>query len=92
MSKSYLPSFIHIVGLEPAGAISRKSKVVAAPSAARNTMNPPPPMLPAVGWVTASAKAVAMAPSTALPPLLMTCQPTSEAMSLCDTTMPPAAR
>ena len=34
-SKSYLPSFIHIVGFAPAGAISRKSKVVAVPSAAR---------------------------------------------------------
>jgi hypothetical protein len=35
MSKSYLPSFIHIVGFAPAGAISRKSKVVVVPSPPR---------------------------------------------------------
>ena len=33
-------------------------------------MNPPPPMLPALGCVTASANAVATAASTALPPFL----------------------
>ena len=37
-------------------------------SAARTTMKPPPPMLPALGCVTASAKAVATAASTAEPP------------------------
>ena len=92
MSKSYLPSFIHIVGFEPAGAVSRKSNVVAVPSAPRNTMKPPPPMLPAVGCVTARASAVAMAPSMALPPFLITVQPTSDAMSLAEMTMPPRAR
>jgi hypothetical protein len=51
-------------------------------------MKPPPPMLPAVGCVTASASAVATAPSMALPPSRMTFQPTPDAMSLCDTTMP----
>ena len=55
-------------------------------------MKPPPPILPAVGWVTASAKAVATAPSTALPPSRITFQPTSEAMSLCDTTIARRAR
>ena len=49
-------------------------------------------MLPAVGWVTASAKAVATAPSMALPPSRITFQPTSEAMSLCDTTIALRAR
>ena len=29
---------------------------VLVPSGSRITMNPPPPMLPAVGWVTPSAK------------------------------------
>ena len=55
-------------------------------------MNPPPPILPAVGWVTASAKAVATAPSMALPPSRITVQPTSEAMSLCETTIARRAR
>ncbi len=49
-------------------------------------------MLPAAGWVTASAKAVATAPSMALPPSRITFQPTSDAMSLCDTTMALRAR
>lgn len=44
------------------------------------------------GCVTARANAVATAASMALPPDLITCQPTSEAMSLCDTTMPVLAR
>src|SRR5690242_200715 len=42
-------------------------------------MNPPPPMLPALGCVTASANAVATAASTALPPLFRIAAPTSEA-------------
>ena len=61
-------------------------------SAARKTRKPPPPMLPAVGCVTASANAVATAASTALPPSRMTWKPTSEAMSLCDTTIALRAR
>src|SRR5262249_38499918 len=51
-------------------------------------MNPPPPMLPAKGCVTASANAVATAASTALPPLARIDAPTSEAMSDDDTTSP----
>ena len=54
--------------------------------------NPPPPMLPAVGWVTARAKAVATAASTALPPSHRTSAPTCEAMKFCETTMPLRAR
>ena len=38
------------------------------------------------------ASAVAMAPSMALPPFLITAQPTSDAMSLAEMTMPPLAR
>ena len=38
-------------------------------------MKPPPPRLPARGRVTASAKAVATAASTALPPCAMICAP-----------------
>ena len=40
----------------------------ARPRPAGSSRKPPPPMLPAVGWVTASANAVATAASTALPP------------------------
>src|SRR4051812_41303841 len=42
-------------------------------------MNPPPPMFPAPGYVTASAKAVATAASTAFPPRARIDAPTSEA-------------
>ena len=49
-------------------------------------------MLPAVGWVTASAKAVAIAASTALPPRRRTSAPTSDARALAETTMPFVAR
>jgi hypothetical protein len=51
-------------------------------------MNPPPPMLPANGYVTAIANAVATAASTALPPRASTAAPRSEAMSDDDTTRP----
>src|SRR5688500_13492708 len=53
-------------------------------------MNPPPPMLPAVGCVTASANAVATAASTAFPPRCRMLAPTSEAMADVDTTRPVA--
>ena len=89
---SYTPSFMNIVGDAPAGAISRKSYAVGSPLAGRNTRNPPPPMLPAVGCVTASAKAVAMAASTALPPRRRMSAPISDARPLADTTMPFVAR
>src|SRR5262245_50631309 len=55
-------------------------------------MKPPPPMLPAVGCVTASANAVATAASIALPPSLITSAPMRDAISLCDVTMPRCAR
>src|SRR5579862_667567 len=51
-------------------------------------MNPPPPMLPANGCVTASANAVATAASTALPPFANTDAPASDATSDDDTTRP----
>ena len=93
VSKSYLPSFSHISGDGAGRRRPRGSRTTSARrSPARKTMKPPPPMLPAVGWVTASAKAVATAASMALPPLLMTWKPTSEAMSFCDTTIPVRAR
>src|SRR4051812_36422742 len=41
-------------------------------------MKPPPPRLPAEGCVTASAKAVATAASTALPPWASTPAPASQ--------------
>ena len=53
----------------------------------RITMNPPPPMLPAAGKVTVSAKPVATAASTALPPARMISAPTRLASSLLLTTI-----
>src|SRR5438309_888241 len=49
-------------------------------------------MLPAAGWVTARAKAVATAASTALPPSMMTSMPTWEAMKFWEATIPVRAR
>ena len=51
-----------------AGAFSRKSMKVVLPSWVRSSRKPPPPRLPAAGCTTASAKPVATAASTALPP------------------------
>src|SRR5437868_695138 len=51
-------------------------------------MNPPPPMLPAAGYVTASANAVATAASTALPPALRTDTPAADASGQTETTTP----
>ena len=51
-------------------------------------MKPPPPMLPADGWVTASANAVATAASTALPPFASTVAPASHAGAETQTTSP----
>src|SRR5215471_1488021 len=53
----------------------------------RITMKPPPPMLPAKGNVTASAKPVATAASTALPPRAMMSRPTRLAMESLLTTI-----
>src|SRR6516164_689177 len=51
-------------------------------------MKPPPPMLPALGCVTASANAVATAASTASPPLARTAAPASHAGDEVHTTSP----
>src|SRR5512145_3207290 len=51
-------------------------------------MKPPPPMLPAEGWVTAKAKLVATAASTAFPPLASTDAPASHAGAETQTTRP----
>src|SRR5213592_3273740 len=53
---------------------------------------PPPPMLPAEGWVTASANAVATAASTAFPPSHRTSTPTWEATKFWEATIPLRAR
>src|SRR5438477_10150593 len=50
-------------------------------------MKPPPPMFPACGWTTASAKPTATAASTALPPLFRISTPAAEANPLTLTTM-----
>jgi hypothetical protein len=78
----------YIVGVEASGARSRKSNDVTAPSGVRTIMNPPPPMLPAAGSVTASANAVATAASTALPPFAITDAPASHAGADVQTTRP----
>src|SRR3569833_1180245 len=51
-------------------------------------MKPPPPILPARGYVTAIANPVATAAPTALPPLLSTSAPIRSAIFSCATTMP----
>ena len=55
-------------------------------------MNPPPPMLPAVGCVTASANAVATAASMAVPPSRRAWAPISEATAFWETTIALRAR
>src|SRR5258706_3675278 len=50
-------------------------------------MNPPPPMLPASGSTTASAKPTATAASIALPPCLITSMPAALASGCADTTI-----
>ena len=57
------------------------------PSALRMSMNPPPPMLPAEGQVTARASETATAASTALPPFFMMSAPMREAISLVEATI-----
>ena len=49
-------------------------------------------MLPALGCVTASARAVATTASTAVPPAAITSAPMRDAISFCDATMPFCAR
>src|SRR5579883_94097 len=51
-------------------------------------MNPPPPMFPASGHVTAPANATATAASTAVPPRFSTSAPTPAATGQTATTMP----
>ena len=55
-------------------------------------MKPPPPRLPADGYVTASAKPTATAASMALPPAAMTSAPTFEAISERETIIPSVPR
>jgi hypothetical protein len=55
----------------------------------QSTRNPPPPRLPAWGRVTARAKALATAASTALPPRRSTAAPTAAARASWAATMPP---
>ena len=79
---------IYISRVAFCGASSRKSRNVVLPLAKRISMNPPPPRLPAVGCVTASAKPTAIAASMALPPAFNTASPASAASGSCATTMP----
>src|SRR6266705_4479618 len=63
-----------------------------SPFARRIIMKPPPPMLPALGQVTARARPTATAASIALPPRCMISTPTREAISLVEATIPCRAR
>ena len=91
--EEYSPSSSrNIRGWARRGAFSLKSNTVELPSGKRITMNPPPPMLPATGCVTASANPVAMAASTALPPARSTAAPARLACGYADTTIPPSDR
>ena len=72
------------------GAVSRKSTVRTRPFASREIQNPPPPMLPASGHVTARANATATAASAALPPRLRISMPTPAAIPSSAATAPPA--
>ena len=78
---------VHVAAMPSSGRCSRKSMNVVRPSANRASRNPPPPMLPAQGYVTASANPTATAASIALPPAFSTATPTSVAMGSCATTM-----
>src|ERR1041385_1707585 len=71
----------------PPGAVSRKSTALTLPWPVRTTANPPPPMLPAVGSVTASANAVATAAAKALPADASTSVPAFVAYASSDATM-----
>ena len=72
------------------GAVSRKSIASGrCPCASREIQNPPPPMLPASGHVTARAKATATAASAALPPCSRISMPTRAAFSSAAATAPP---
>src|SRR6516165_2955870 len=70
-----------------AGAVSRKSRAAVCPLT-DTTANPPPPIFPADGRVTASANAVATAASTAVPPPRRTSAPTRLASGESLTTAP----
>src|SRR6185436_12414777 len=61
---------------------------VTPPFGVRTIMNPPPPILPALGCVTASANAVATAASTAFPPRARIEAPASQAVDDVQTTTP----
>ena len=74
------------------GAFSLKSRAARVSSAMRATMKPPPPMFPASGFTTASAKCVATAASTALPPACSMLRPAALARESVLTTIPWTAR
>ncbi len=82
----------YMLRVAAAGAISRKSIAVSLPVLPScRIMKPPPPMLPELGIATASAKPVATAASTALPPRRSTATPMSDASALSELTMPCSA-
>ena len=71
-----------------AGAVSRASIACTSPSPVRISTNTPPPSPAENGCVTASANAVAIAASTALPPRSNIARPARAASDSDATTMP----
>ena len=71
-----------------AGAVSRASSASTRPSASRISTKAPPPSPAEKGWVTPTAKAVAIAASMALPPRSSMARPARAASFWVDTTMP----
>ena len=79
----------YIASIAAAGAVSRKSSVRTVPETpSLTTANPPPPILPAEGYTTASPKPTATAASTALPPRRKTSTPISAASGASQATAP----
>ena len=93
LSRVSLPAASRYMSCDAAsGARSRKSMKVVRPSASRTSMNPPPPMLPALECVTASANPTATAASMAFPPDSRIFRPACVAWVSRETTMPWRAR
>ena len=72
---------------EPLGAVSLKSRVPSVPSSNLYTINPPPAIFPAVGWLTDKANWTPIIASNALPPFFIISKPISDASFLAETTV-----
>ena len=89
--RSGSPAARYMSRVAAAGAVSRASRAKTSPSGVRISAKAPPPSPAEKGWVTATAKAVATAASTALPPAARIEAPAWAAREEELTTMPPSA-